>query len=206
MVDCHGNYMLQDELAAKLGVTKGTISKYKSRGCPTDDEGKARNWIRANIKPRGKPTAVAHEPGSDVPTLPPAESPAPVEEFTWEARLARARKMEIDVYDAAQAAIGRKEFAQLTSLLGSYQRALQGIADAEVTAMEARIATGELIHRETARAILTEVLVPLRSALDVLPMTERSRCNPQQPEVAEAALRGWRDAFLLRLSQAKTKF
>jgi hypothetical protein len=46
--------MMQDELAVKLGVTKGTISKYKARGCPLDDEGKARTWIRANIKARRK--------------------------------------------------------------------------------------------------------------------------------------------------------
>jgi hypothetical protein len=68
-----------------------------------------------------------------------------------------------------------REFAQPTSLLASYQKALQGIAEAEKVALERRIESGELIHRETARAIIAEVLVPIRNALDVLPMTERSR-------------------------------
>ena len=114
--------------------------------------------------------------------------------------------MEVDVYNASQTAIGRKEFSQLQSLLSSYQRALQGIAEAESTALETRIQSGELIHRDTARAILVELLQPIRSSLDLLPMTERSRCNPQQPEVAEGALRAWRDALLLRLSTADTRF
>ncbi len=114
--------------------------------------------------------------------------------------------MELDIYNASQSAIGREAFGQLQSLLSSYQRSFQAIADLEKTALEVRVQSGELIHRDTAKAILAEMLVPIRNALDVLPMTERSRCNPQAPEVAEAALRTWKDGLLLRLSQADTRF
>ena len=46
----------------------------------------------------------------------------------------------------------------------------------------------------------------IRSALDLLPVTERSRCNPSDPKTAEGALRAWKDALLLKVSQAATKF
>jgi hypothetical protein len=52
---------------------------------------------------------------------------------------------------------------------------------------------------------LAEILVPIHNALDLLPMTERSRCNPQSPEVAEGALRNWKDALLLRISTTEMK-
>ena len=168
---------------------------------------KARLWIRANNKPRNSRTSNAADPLATVATdLPPREESEVPADYSWEARLDRARKMEVEVYQASQRAIGRNDFNVLQSLLASYQKALQGIKEAETTALEARIQTGELIHRDTARAIMMELLIPIRNALDLLPMTERNRCNPQEPAVAENALRGWKDALLLRLSQADTKF
>ena len=191
--------MRQDDLAKKLGIGKSQLSKFKARGCPVDDEGKARCWISANIKPRGKRKGDAPAPSTG---LPPPETPVPEEEFSWEKRLERARKMEVAVYDASKLAIRHREFAQLQSLLASYQKALQGIAEAEKVALESRIQSGELIHRDTAKALLAELLVPIRNALETLPITERSRCNPVDPKTAEDALRGWKDSLLLRLSQA----
>jgi hypothetical protein len=114
--------------------------------------------------------------------------------------------MEVSVYEASRAAIGRKEFNQLQSLLASYQKALQGLAELEQVATQNRIQAGELIHRETCRAIMVELLQPIRNALDLLPVTERSRCNPSDPKTAEGALRAWKDALLNRLSVAHTKF
>lgn len=199
--------MLQDELAKALDVSKGYLSKLIKKGCPADDIGKAKTWISAHTKPRAKRKKVAADPVSEAAKeLPPVETSAPEPCETWEARLGRARKIERDIYEAAQATIGRKEYAPLSSLLASYQRALQGIAEAEQTALDIRKESGELIHRETAAAILAELLLPIRNALDLLPMSERTRCNPQSPEVAQEALTAWRDKLLRVLCSAETKF
>lgn len=199
--------MLQDELAKALDVSKGYLSKLIKKGCPADDVGKAKGWISASIKPRAKRKRSAADPVSEAAKdIPPAETPCPDPCESWEARLGRARKIERDIYEASQAALGRKDFAPLQSLLSSYQRALQGIREAEETALESRIQSGELIHRDTCKAILGEMLLPIRSALELLPLSERSRCNPAAPEIAQAALTAWKDSLLLRLSQADTKF
>jgi phage terminase Nu1 subunit (DNA packaging protein) len=198
--------MQQVELAGLLGITKGQLSKWKAKGLPVDDEGKARTWIRQNIRTRAKRNGA---PAAPVVTqskdLPPPETPPVPESYSWEARLARARKIELDVFDAAQRALNQGEAVRLQNLLSAYVKSLAGIAEAEKTALEARIQSGELLHRDTVRAILGELLVPIRNALDLLPMTERTRCNPQSPEVAEGALRQWKDALLLRLSTSESK-
>lgn len=199
--------MLQDELAAKLGVKKSQLSKFKARGCPMDDVGKAKNWIGANIRPRGKPSVSCADPAPCAAVeLPPIESPAPAESCTVEARLDRARRMEIQIYETCKTAVSTKAYGQLSGLLASYQKALQAITEAESTALQSRIDSAELVHRDSARAIMSSILTPIINSLDLLPITERTRCNPQKPEVAEATLRAWKDALLLRVSQAATKF
>jgi hypothetical protein len=89
--------MLQDELAGALGVRKSQLSKFKARGCPVDDEGKARLWISANIRPRGrKKKPLTNPDGEPTQGIPPREEPSPPDVFSWEARLDRARKTELD--------------------------------------------------------------------------------------------------------------
>ncbi len=202
--------MLQDELATALGISKSQLSQWKGRKvnpCPTDDIGKAKTWIAGNIKPRAKrkksDAGTATVPAKDIPPvlLPPADS-----EHTWEARLERARKMEYCIFETIRNTINAKQYAQLQSLLSSWQRANQGLVEAERDSQAIRRESGELIHRDTARAIMAELLIPIRNALDLLPMSERARCNPQSPETAQQALTEWRDKLLRSVSQAATKF
>ena len=199
--------MQRIELAKALGISKGQLSKWKAKGCPVDNAGTAQTWISQNIRPRAKRKGAASGPATkEAKDLPPPETAPLPESLTWEARLARARKIELDVFEAAQRALKRGESVRLQNLLSAYRKSLASIAEAENTALEARIQTGELLHRETARAIMAELLVPIRNALDFLPMTERSRCNPLHPDVAEGALQAWKDALLNRLSVVETKF
>ncbi len=71
---------------------------------------------------------------------------------------------------------------------------------------EVRRQAGELIHRDTVKAILAELVTPLRAALVDLPAAERTRCNPQSPDVAQKALTLWRDRLLDALNKAASKF
>jgi hypothetical protein len=118
--------MQQVELAKVLGISKGQLSKWKAKGLPVDDEGKARTWIRQNIRTRAKRKGGQVAPAiQQAKDLPPKESSPPPEKFTWEARLARARKIELDVFDAAQTALKRGEAVRLQNLLSSYQKSVQ---------------------------------------------------------------------------------
>ncbi len=199
--------MLQDELASALNITKSQLTKWKAKGCPVDDAGKAKTWIAANIKTRAK-----RKPSVVIAGDKPEQTPSPVEcsnpdDITSpEARLERAKQMELLLDATVKQAVGKKEFGSMQSLLSSYQRAFQTIQEGEERQTAARLASAELIHRDTAQAIYAEMFVPLRNALELLPVTVRSRCNPQKPEVAEKALREWKDALLLKLSTARLSF
>src|ERR1700744_5478759 len=92
--------MLQDELAQQLGVGKSQLAKWKARGCPVDDVGAAKAWRAANIRPRRKRKASPADTEPASGPVPASDDPATGDDdFSPEARLCRARKIERAIYE-----------------------------------------------------------------------------------------------------------
>ena len=85
----------------------------------------------------------------------------------------------------------------------SYVNNMAGVED---MARTEEIKTGDMVHRESVKSVMEQLLRPLREALDKLPLNERTNCNPEKPEIAERALKEWRDRLLLRAKSAVAKF
>jgi hypothetical protein len=175
------------------------ITKWKQKGMPIGNASDAQVWLSVNVPQRqrgnneGKP-------------LPPPEQANVEGQDTWEARLLRSRTTERETSRLVQGAIASGSAAQLPTLLKSHSAAVEAVATAEKLAADARLHSGDLLKRDTVRRIMMEVATPVREALDGLPMSERSRCNPDHPEIAEKALKEWRDRLLGRVSAMETKF
>ena len=191
--------MNQSDLAKELGVSRVMVCKWKQKGMPIDDLGKAKDWLSVNVaaKRRGEVTAL---------TLPAKENQTQAHGDTWEARLSRIRDSEREAGALVMAAIQSGAVAQLPNLLRCHSQAVEAVAVAEKLASDARMHSGELINRETVRSVMRELLTPLREALDKLPLGERTNCNPDHPEIAERALTEWRDKLILRANKVEDKF
>lgn len=194
--------MNQSQLATKLNVSRMTVSKWKARGMPVGDLGKAKVWLAQNVssfkreakaekdlKPLGKPST-PHSPQDDL----------------WGARLDRARANEREADRLLQQAIQGGKVGQIQPLLKAHTDAIKAIASAEELAYAAEVKAGDMVHRDSVKSMLEQLLRPLREALDKLPLNERTNCNPDHPEIAERALKEWRDRLLLRANAAEGKF
>ena len=194
--------MTTTALADHLGLTSGRVSQLKKQGMPTVTVEGARSWMAKNLnqnkagRTRSKASAVRESLAEVLAKL---ESQAPTtDDASWEGMLGRARFAERASYASFVASLRAGDAVLAARYQGLHGKAAEAVATAEKMATDAKRQTGELVHRDDVRALMAEVLVPIRNALDTLPMTERNRCNPQAPEVAEAALRQWRDALLAR--------
>lgn len=186
------------ELAKALGVPASRVSEWLKRGMPRSPE-LAKAWRFSNAAPRKRPQAQA---GLQIPpSLPP-----PAAGQSWEDRLQRARDAEIAIYQTLQQALRGMDTKTLANLQSSHLLAIKEIAEAEKIASRAQVESGELIHREIIRAIWREVIPPLKAAIERLPVQTRATCNPEHPEVAEAALKAEVRNLLARISQAESKF
>lgn len=125
---------------------------------------------------------------------------------TWEDRVKFAREFEWRQRKALQAANDAGQVGDLVSLMKAHHASQDRLREAERMATEAEIQGGHLISTEAVREMIIEALAPLRQALDKLPVNERTNCNPEKPEVAERALKEWRDRLLLRAQSALAKF
>lgn len=186
-------------MAQSLGVSGAMVSKWKAKGMPVDDLGSAKNWLSINVPALYRATGNSGD-------IPPPEKPAGADQDTWESRLKRSRDTERNTHGLLTAAIQSSSSAQIPGLLKSHSAAVEAVATAEKLASDARIHTGDLIHRETVRSIMRELLIPLREALDKLPAGQRTNCNPDHPDIAERALTEWRDKLLVRANAIQAKF
>jgi hypothetical protein len=190
------------ELAIGLEVPASRVSEWIKRGMPRTSVQVAATWRQVHARPRkGNVSRVAP------PRQPEAESVVTTgTDNGWEARLKRTQESELRIHDTLLAALGAGDFNVLQRLQAAHIGAVKEIAAAEKIALEVRTASEELIHRDTVREIMSELLVPLRGALDRLPLGERTNCNPDHPEIAEAALKDWLHRTLLLCSKAESRF
>ncbi len=194
--------MNQVQLASKLNVTRMMVSKWKARGMPVGDLGKAKVWLAQNVS-SFKREAKAEK---DLPELPDEDRAQSLQDDTWEARVGRARLAERQADRLLQAAIKGGRIGQIQPLLLSKSKLLAEVSNVEDMARTAEIKVGDMVHRESVKSMLEQLLRPLRESLDKLPLNERTNCNPQQPEIAEKALTEWRDRLLLRCKSIEGKF
>ena len=129
-----------------------------------------------------------------------------LQDDTWQARVGRARLAERQADRLLQSAIKGGRLGQIQSLLMSKSKLLKELAGVEDMARTEEIKTGDMVHRESVKAMMEQLLRPLREALDKLPLNERTNCNPEHPEIAEKALTEWRDRLLLRAKSVGGKF
>jgi hypothetical protein len=194
--------MNQTQLAARLGVERMQVSKWKARGMPVGDLGKAKIWLAKNVASRQREMKAA----GDLRPLAKLTKPARPEDDQWLARLNRARANEREADRLLQSAIQGGKIGQIQPLLRAHTSAVESVANAEKLAKEAEIQGGDLVHRDSVREMMEQLLRPLREALDKLPLNERTNCNPEHPEIAERALTEWRDRLLIRCHAVKGKF
>ena len=191
------------ELAAGLNVPRSRISEWLGRGMPRTSIQAAASWRLVHARPRkGKAAFIAQSrqetPADDAPA-----KDTPATDDGWEARLNRTRKVETEIFDTLRKALAQGDVNMLGKLQSAHIAAVKEIAAAEAIALEARKASGELLHVDDVRRIQREVLAPLRQRLDLLPVQERSRCNPERPDIAHAALKEWLERTLLIVSKAE---
>ncbi len=193
--------MNQSQLATKLGVQRAAVAKWKARGMPVGDLGKAKVWLAQNVS-SFKREARAEK---DLPALPDEDRAQSLQDDTWEARVSRARLAERQADRLLQEAIKGGRIGQIQPLLLGKSKLLKELTLVEDTARAAEIKAGDMVHRDTVVAELEVGLSPLREALMKLPLNERLNCNPDKPEIAERALTEWRDRFLLRCKTLENK-
>ena len=190
--------------ASKIdGDPPSRLSEWKKRygldlsSFKTDDD--FRLWKLANVKPKGRRKGKAD---ASMPALAPPTREAEGDD-TWDSRLSRIRSNEREASRALQAAIKGGMVMQVPVLLKAHSSAVEAVATAEKLATDARKYTGELASRSDFLASMTEILSPIRQALDNLPTTLRARCNPERPELAHAVLEEWRDKLMATIAGNK---
>jgi hypothetical protein len=125
---------------------------------------------------------------------------------TWEDRERFARGFAWRQRQALQAAQDDGQVGELVTLMKALDAAENRVSEVESRATEAQLKGGHLVSTEAVRTMIAQLLRPLRQALDKLPVNERTNCNPEHPEIAERALKEWRDRLLLRANAALDAF
>lgn len=189
------------ELAEGLGVAKGHASLLRKRGCPIDSIEAALAWRRIHAPERRK-----RKPRDPLlPVLKQEEVEVTLDK-DWDSRLERARTTEVEVHKSLMKALAHGDLVTLQRLQAAHISSVREIAAAEKIAVEARMASGELIHSGSVKSIMTELLMPIRQGLDLMPAGLRSQCNPQAPDIAQAALTEWRDKLYARIMECENRF
>src|ERR1041385_598372 len=86
--------MTGEQLASELGLTRALITRYKSRGMPTDSPLGAQAWMRENVRKRTPPSK---KPAPGAAMLPvDGYHDARVSRERAEARLAQLRALEAE--------------------------------------------------------------------------------------------------------------
>ena len=195
------------EMSAGLKVAPARVSEWEKRGMPMHSIEAAASWRRNHAPPRkGKKAAFIAQSRQETPADAAPAKDTPATDDGWEARLNRTRQVEMEIFDTLRKALAQGDVNLLGKLQAAHINAVKEIAAAESIALEARVASKELLHADDARELMREVLAPLRLRLDQLPVQERSRCNPEHPDIAHKALTEWVERTLLLVSRAETKF
>jgi len=196
--------MKKSTYASKLGISASQLSQWLPQGLPGPPRVKAGlEWIaknKAQRSRRGGKSSVVVKPGAKAK----ASFPAILGD-TWPDRVARAREMERASYLAYIEAVNGGNSAQLERLQAAHVKSISTVADVEERAAKAEAGV-TVIKYVDAEAVMLSALKPLREALDKLPLNERTNCNPEHPEIAERALKEWRDRLIVRAKAAEIAF
>jgi hypothetical protein len=193
------------KIAKEAGVSLGTVAADAKAGA---DLSSAKTYLRWRRKHRESRTSRRRE--KPVVTKPRAKSkrssPVVILGDSWPDRLERARAMEKASYRAYLDAAQECDASQLERLQAAHVRAIAMVGDVEQRAAEAELKCGHLVSVEAVKAMIEQMIRPLRTAIDKLPINERLACNPEHPEIAERALNEWRVRMILRARRALAAF
>ena len=191
------------EMSAGLKVAPARVSEWEKRGMPMHSIQAAASWRLVHARPRKGKAAFIAQSRQETPADAAPAKDTPATDDGWEARLNRTRQVEMEIFDTLRKALAQGDVNLLGKLQAAHINAVKEIAAAESIALEARVASKELLHADDARELMREVLAPLRLRLDQLPVQERSRCNPGHPDIAHDALAAWVERTLLLVSKAE---
>ena len=166
----------------------------------------AEAWRRVHAPPRAKRATNASQSRQGKASTPAPGHPAPPRGDDWQSRLERTRQVEVQLYDSINEAIANGDVVTLSRLQSARAAALKEIRLCEQKATEAQLDSGIVVTVEHVKKMFVALLVPLREALDKLPLNERTNCNPEHPEIAEKALSEWRVRTLERCRKAENPF
>jgi len=192
------------QMADGLKVPSSRVSEWTKRGMPTDSIQAAAAWRMIHARPRTKGTALAPQLRQDKPAAAGTHDHSAALDTGWEARLERTRQVELQIFETITASLAKGDVTVLQRLQAAHVAAVKEIAAAEKIALEIRTASKELLHIDRVKRIMCAVADPIRQALDLLPITERSRCNPDHPEIAYRALKEWVDRLLRQVSKMES--
>ena len=184
--------LTNQELSKGLDVPRSRVTEWTKRGMPRVSIQAAAAWRLVHARPRKGKAALIAQSRQDKPS----DHTPPAIGGDWESRLERCRKTEMEIFDTLRKAMAQGDVNMLGKLQAAHVASIKEIASAEKIALEVRAASKELMHVDEACAALRGILGPLRDSLDKLPIGLRGRCNPEHPEVAQAALTGWVDRVL----------
>lgn len=179
--------MTQKELAARLGVTPGYVSRLKKRGMPIDSAEAARAWA-VKHSPQGFGHRSKSAVSSSVETTAQTESP---DVDTLEAQVARTKEAERKCHAALIRASDSDEAGPLAAVQG-LQRAHSAAAIAHFQALRRlethRKEVGELMEVGDVRDLVVQLVSLVSRRLETMGRTIGAEANPVEPRVAVAAI------------------
>lgn len=192
--------------AAAMGLSPAQVCNLRQRGMPTEIES-ARAWRRANISViRGKASAKLPEMQSGLREakqttkgkLPDSlgEAEGIFRELEAAAKVASTRAAQLTgSTDPAIDELGRRWAVVAADLL---KRKLEVIERVQAL----RVQSGELVVFAEARETFIRFLQDVRRFAEAMPGALAMRCNPSDPQLAQAALEDWIKGYFRVLHQA----
>jgi hypothetical protein len=172
------------ELCDLSGESKSRVSEYFRRDPPPPRDGPGfMRWLSETINKHKVHLEIDGSPGTN-------------EDFAWPARLKRARDNELAISRFCEAAIRDNKVGVIDKLLTAQAHSIELVAQAEKIATQIQLDLGEVVRREEIEAAIKEIGRRLVEFLEFLPISERQRCNPENPEVAQAVLTEWKERAL----------
>lgn len=192
---------MKQQIAAALGISVGRVSQLQGVGMPTTSVESAKLWRtrHAGVGRKGRPGSMAAVAREQLKSNPPPEPPPADlidESAEPEAALARLREAERRAYSLVDGAIARAEksqhdedYAMLPGLMRTHGQAVQNRLEAERKWERHMKELGTVAPVEHLIEVLRARLEPLAMQLDNLPRMIAAQANPQNPAIAEHAIR-----------------
>jgi hypothetical protein len=179
--------MVLREIAAKVGVSIGRVSQWKSEGMPLSSWSEASGWLKAHYPER------AILSGLIIPEPVAADASGLVE---------RLEESEQRCYRLVKSTDNP---VMLNAYLRGHAMATQILMDARKAELEDRTRRGELIEAARVRGMLQQLDGSLVTLIGAMPRALAPRLLPHDPFFAEGILREWGNNLLKTLHDGRDR-